>query len=102
MQELTEQTFRPSLKNGSSIVEFYTDWCTVCKQMAPTLDNLSKAYPNVRFAKLNAGSNPIVASMFTVMSVPTFLFVKDGRIVDQVSGFMTQGQFKEKIEKKLR
>jgi len=101
MQELNEKTFEKEVKQGASVVEFFTDWCTVCKQVEPILQTLSKTQAKVKFFKINAGQNQSLASRFSIMSVPTLLFIKDGKLVDQVVGFANQSQLKEKIAKRL-
>ena len=100
MQEINETGFDSSIKGSSAIVEFFTDWCAVCKTMEPALQGMSKIYGNdVKFLKINAGKNINLAQKFAVMSVPTFLFIKDGRVIDQVVGFMNQMQLKEKLNR---
>ena len=101
MQEINERDFNALTKEGSALIEFFTDWCTVCRQIEPTLQSYSKVYGKVKFFKINAGKNINIASKFAVMSVPTLLFVKNGKVVDQVVGYLNPGQLKQKIEQKL-
>jgi thioredoxin 1 len=101
MQEIDERSFESHAKEGSVLVEFFTDWCTVCRQMEPTLQSFSKSFSGVKFFKVNAGKNINLASKFSVMSVPTFIFVKNGKLVDQVVGYLNPGQLKQKIEQRL-
>jgi thioredoxin 1 len=99
MFEINESNFESSIKNSSAIVEFFTDWCSVCKTMEPSLMNLHQSYgKKIKFLKINAGKNANLAQKFSVMSVPTFLFVKNGRIIEQTVGFIPPGQLKLKVE----
>jgi len=99
MLEINEAHFENSIRGSCAIVEFFTDWCSVCKQMEPSLQTLKQTYGNdVKFLKINAGKNINLAQKFSVMAVPTFLFVRDGKIVEQVVGFMNQMQLKQKLE----
>ena len=69
------------------LVDFYADWCNPCKMMAPTVAKLAEAYEGkVKVGKINVDEQPELASKFSIMSIPTLVVMKNGKIVQQVSG----------------
>lgn len=88
-RELTTQDFNAEIMNGNApaMVDFYADWCGPCKSMAPTVDQMSIDYTGrMKIAKVNVDRNPELAQQFGVMSIPTFVFIKNGQVVDKVLG----------------
>lgn len=87
------------LKNqGLVVVDMYADWCGPCKMMAPVLDGLSNEYGDVKFCKINVDENPDIASNYGVQSIPNFVFIKDGKKVNQVVGARDADSFAELID----
>ena len=69
------------------LVDFYADWCNPCKMMAPTVAKLAEAYEGkVKVGKINVDEQPELASKFGIMSIPTLVVMKNGKIVTKVSG----------------
>ena len=64
------------------LVDFYADWCGPCKMVAPIIEELGKEYAGkIKVAKIDVEQAPGVASEYGVMSIPTLLFFKDGKIL---------------------
>jgi len=96
-----DETFETEVM-GSDIpvfVDFYADWCGPCKMMIPVVEELAKELEGrVKVGKLNVDENPNTASKFRVMSIPTFILVKDGEVKMNVMGAMSKQELLEKIE----
>ena len=86
------------LAPGLVIVDYWADWCAPCRQMAPILDELSRAYPDVKFVKVDTNANPNLAAQQGVLSLPTLQFFQGGRVAKAVSGGKTKGALKKAIE----
>ena len=84
------------------VVDFWAEWCAPCRAIAPTVDELAKKYAGqVTFAKVNSDENPRTVQEFIIMGIPTILFFKAGKLVDQVVGAMPRGVFEERVKKHL-
>lgn len=81
------------------IVDFYADWCGPCKMMAPIIDELSKEYEGeIKIGKLNIDDNPNTTSQYKVMTIPTMMIYKDGKVVDTVVGVVSKNVLAEKLD----
>jgi thioredoxin 1 len=97
----TDENFHEEVINSSIpvMVDFYADWCGPCKMMAPMVDKLSEEYEGrIKIGKINAEDNPEAAGQYDVMSIPTFLFIKDGQVVDTAVGGMTEAAMRGKLD----
>jgi len=80
------------------LLDCWASWCAPCGAMAPVLDDLAAGYAGrLKVAKLNVDQNPVTASRYSVMSLPTLLFFREGRVVDTAAGALP----KQEIERHL-
>ena len=84
------------------LIDFYADWCGPCKMMAPVVEKLAEKYEGkVKVGKVNSDDEPELAQMFQVMSIPNFIIIKDGKVVDRVIGAVPQQALEEKLDAQL-
>lgn len=84
------------------LIDFYADWCGPCKMMAPVVEKLAEKYEGkVKVGKVNSDDEPELAQMFQVMSIPNFVIIKDGKVVDRVIGAVPQRALEEKLDAQL-
>lgn len=82
------------------IVDFYADWCMPCKVMAPVVNEIEKKYINsIKMGKININENPMVALDYRVLSIPTLLFIKDGKVLGRLEEAVTKNVVETKIKK---
>lgn len=81
------------------IVDFWAVWCGPCKMIAPHLDALATEYAGkVKVVKVDIDNEREVAERYNIMSIPTLLFFKDGKVVEQVVGAVPKTTIAAKLE----
>jgi len=101
---LTESTFDETVAttDGLLLVDFWAPWCGPCRAIAPVLDSLvGESAGRVTLAKVNVDDEPVLAGRHQVRSIPTILFVRDGRIVDRVVGAVPRETLAAKVQAAL-
>ena len=71
---------------GKIILDCFATWCGPCKRIAPTFEKMAGEFPYIMFLKADTDASPEIADAFQVNALPTFVFIKDGRVVDRVEG----------------
>jgi len=101
---LTEATFDETLATTEELllVDFWAPWCGPCRAISPVLEALERDEAGrVKLAKVNVDEEPALAARHQIMSIPTILFVKDGRVVDKVIGAVPRSTLDAKVQKAL-
>jgi thioredoxin 1 len=99
---VTDATFVAEIEKhkGLAVVDFWAAWCAPCRMIAPVLDQLAIEYEGkAKVAKVDVDTNIKTSTKFNVRSIPAILFFKDGKLVDQVIGFVGKPALAEKFEK---
>lgn len=85
------------------IIDFWAPWCAPCRMIAPVLDELSKEYnERLKICKINVDENQKVASRYNILSIPTLLFFKSGKVVNQITGVRAASDIKKIINSLLQ
>jgi thioredoxin 1 len=81
------------------VVDFWAPWCAPCKMLTPIVEDLAGEYKGkVIFGKVNIDDNPRTASQYGIVSIPTVLFIKGGKVVDQHVGLLAKPALKGKVD----
>ena len=86
---LNRNNFEEVVLNSSKpvLIDFWATWCGPCRMQSPVIEELSDELEGAAvIAKLNVDENPELASQFSVMSIPTLVIIKDGKVVDRKTG----------------
>lgn len=87
--QLTEATFEEEIGSATEpvLVDFWAEWCGPCKQIGPSLEELSSHYAGkVKIVKVNVDENPDLPAQFGVRGIPALFLFKDGQIVSNKVG----------------
>ena len=99
---VTDETFEEKVEKSSLpvLVDCWAPWCGPCKMLEPTIDQLAEDLDGtVKVAKLNVDDCPKTAQKFGIMSIPTILIVKDGKVVDKMVGVQPKATLEEHLSK---
>jgi thioredoxin 1 len=100
LQHLDERNYDEALvaAEGVMMVDFWAEWCGPCRAIGPVLEDLARSSNGtVTLAKVNVDENPGLAARYGIRSIPTILFVKDGKVRDQVVGAVPKTQIQAKL-----
>lgn len=98
---VTDATFEAEVEKheGLVVVDFWATWCGPCRAIAPIIDQLATEYAGkVKVAKVDVDSNQRTGMRFNVRSIPTLLFFKNGKVVDQVIGAQPRANIESKFQ----
>ena len=68
------------------LLDFGAPWCAPCRMVVPVIEEIAGESPDIKVGKINVDEQPELASKFSIMSIPTLVVMKNGKIVQQVSG----------------
>ncbi len=90
MNNLKEENIEELVSSGVVILDFYAHWCGPCKMLGPVLESLETEMPNLKVIKINVDEKAEIANKYNVMSIPTLVLYKNGKLIDQKLGFQTK------------
>ena len=74
------------------LLDFWASWCGPCRMVAPVLEEIAAERSDIKVGKINVDQEPELAAQFGVVSIPTLVVMKDGRIVNQAVGARPKAQ----------
>ena len=85
--------------NQAEMVEFFASWCPHCKRMEPTVNRLAKEYDGkANVLAVDVDEAPMASRKFGISGVPTFLFVKNGKVMESISGEQSENDLRQKMD----
>ncbi len=98
--KVTNQNFESAVINSEKLVllDFWASWCGPCRMVSPLVDEIAQENPQFLVGKVNVDEEPELAQKFGIMSIPTLVVMKGGKIVRQVTGARPKAQLLELLE----
>ena len=100
-KQVTDDTFELDVlqADGPVLVDFWAEWCGPCKQIAPSLDEISEELGGkMSLAKVNIDENPETPSKYGVRGIPTLMLFKGGEVASTKVGALPKSKLKEWVE----
>ncbi len=100
-KEVNEQNFEEEVLKSEIpvVVDLWAEWCGPCVALTPILEEVAKDYENkVKVVKVNVDNNPGIAQQYGVASIPTLLYMKEGKVVAQNVGLRPKNELAKSFE----
>ncbi len=104
MLEINADTFEQEVLKSEIpvVIDLWAPWCGPCKALTPILETVAAEYDGkIKAVKLNIDESPAIAAQYQIMSIPTLLFFKDGKVESQVIGLVGKDKIASKIDAML-
>ena len=75
-----------SNEHKTVLLDFWASWCAPCRMVVPIVEEIAGERRDIKVGKINVDEEPELANKFSIMSIPTLVVMKNGKIVQQVSG----------------
>ena len=102
MDKYTKDNFNREVLDSEVpvLVDFYADWCGPCKMMSPVVEKIARDYSGkAKVGKVNVDEQQELARQFGIMSIPSFVFIKNGKKVDQAIGAMMPSALEARLDR---
>jgi len=102
--EVSDATFETEVLQSEQpvLVDFWAVWCGPCRAIAPIVDGIATAYAGrLKVIKVNVDENGATPSRYGIRGIPALIFFKDGKVADQVVGYVPQDVIEEKVKRLL-
>jgi len=101
--QLNDSNFDEYIKKSDlMVVDFWAPWCGPCKVISPIIEALSTEFAGkATFGKIQVDKNPSISNRFGVISIPTIIFIKDGKEVDRIAGAVARDYISNKVKEHM-
>lgn len=99
LKHVTDDSFQADvLQSGQPVVlDFWAPWCGPCRMMEPVLEELAAEHAGITIAKLNVDENPVTATKYDVLSIPTLIVFSGGEVAKKLVGAMPKKRLADEL-----
>ena len=90
--KVTKDNFEEIIGGKVVLLDFYADWCGPCRMVSPIVDEIANERADITVGKINVDDEPELAEAFGVVSIPTLVVMKDGKVTNQSAGARPKAQ----------
>lgn len=90
--KVTKDNFEEIVGGKVVLLDFYADWCGPCRMVSPIVDEIANERADITVGKINVDDQPELAEAFGVVSIPTLVVMKDGKVTNQSAGARPKAQ----------
>lgn len=94
----SEENFENLINDGLVLVDFYADWCGPCRMLAGQLEDLANNRAETKIVKINVDEAHELSKKYGIMSIPSLMLFKDGKLIDNKLGYMPKELIQNWIE----
>ena len=102
--QITSKNFEQEIMQSEKTVllDFWAAWCGPCQVLMPVMEEIAQEERQIKICKINVDEEPELARRYKIQTIPTLVYIKEGEIVDRMSGVRSKGEIVEIIERKLK
>ena len=97
MEIKDKNEFQNIINSDYALVDFFATWCGPCKMLSPLIENIANSRDNIKVAKVDVDKHEDLAKTYGVMSIPTLILFKNGKVVATKVGFVSEPLLSEWI-----
>ena len=96
----TQNNFQEEVLNSDRpvLLDFWAPWCGPCRRVIPIVEEIAEENPDIKVVKINVDEESALANQYGIMTIPTLMVVKEGKIVNQASGARSKAQILDMME----